>query len=213
MNIQAPDATVIVSHDDDWSDILGDDSNIACPADFLQRIDDQFAIVEKEGSSPALPTLKTEMDSIPSSSGSQMITGSTRVAKMEAIQAANNEPTFPDAHPDAKGQTKDVVNDSTSDSAVETTEAPVKRRLLRPRASGSRRAVPAAAGEWSSSTPARKRGRPPKEKKDDDEKDAEDDGDEEPTPKRKRRRPPKPAAAADPNAEPKKRGRAPKKRG
>jgi hypothetical protein len=81
---------------------------------------------------------------------------------MEAIQAANNEPTFPDAHPDAKGQTKDVVNDSTSDSAVETTEAPVKRRLLRPRAKGSKEAVPAAAGEWSSSTPARKRGRPPK---------------------------------------------------
>ncbi|KAJ6548293.1 hypothetical protein B0H10DRAFT_2129417 [Mycena sp. CBHHK59/15] len=38
-----------MTHDDDWSDILGDYSEIESPADFLQQIDDQFAIAEKDG--------------------------------------------------------------------------------------------------------------------------------------------------------------------
>ncbi|KAJ7251067.1 hypothetical protein C8J57DRAFT_1520934 [Mycena rebaudengoi] len=112
---------------------------------------------------------------------------------MEAIHGAKNEPTFPDAHPDAKGQTKDV-NDSTNDAAAETTEAPVKRGRGRPKGSKKKKPVPAAAGEGSSVTPLRKRGLPSKEKKDNDEKYAEDSGSggEEPTPKRKHGCPPKP---------------------
>jgi hypothetical protein len=104
------------------------------------------------------------MDSIPSSSGSRIIAGSIRVAEMEAIQAANNEPTFPDARPDSKGQTKDVeVSDSTNAGAQEITEAPpLKRGPGRPKGSKNKKTVTAAAGEGSSSTAPRKRSRPPK---------------------------------------------------
>jgi hypothetical protein len=100
---------------------------------------------------------------IPSSSGSRIIAGSIRVAEMEAIQAANNEPTFPDARPDSKGKTKDVINDSTNDAAAETTEAPpLKRGPGRPKGSKNKKTVAAVAGEGPSSTAPWKRGRPPK---------------------------------------------------
>ncbi|KAJ6562018.1 hypothetical protein B0H19DRAFT_91564 [Mycena capillaripes] len=49
---KAPQAAVVMSHDDDWRDILGDDptgSNIQTISQFLQRINDQFNIAEKDG--------------------------------------------------------------------------------------------------------------------------------------------------------------------
>ncbi|KAF7355806.1 Zn(2)-C6 fungal-type domain-containing protein [Mycena venus] len=52
---KASQATVVMSHDDDWSDILGDDSEIASPSDLLRRIDDQFTINEKEGATFLVP--------------------------------------------------------------------------------------------------------------------------------------------------------------
>ncbi|KAJ7612347.1 hypothetical protein DFH06DRAFT_1484947 [Mycena polygramma] len=46
---KAPQGTnVVMSHSDDWGDILGDDSDLR-PSDFFRRIDDQFIITEKNG--------------------------------------------------------------------------------------------------------------------------------------------------------------------
>ncbi|KAJ7713031.1 hypothetical protein B0H14DRAFT_3017392 [Mycena olivaceomarginata] len=46
---KAPQTTVVMSHDDDWCDILGDESEIANLSVFFQRIDDRFTITEKDG--------------------------------------------------------------------------------------------------------------------------------------------------------------------
>ncbi|KAF7355978.1 Pleiotropic drug resistance ABC transporter protein [Mycena venus] len=74
---KVPNATVVMSHDDDWSDILGDDFNITSASDFLQQIDEKFTVAEKDGatflvpkssgsSSPVniltLPTLKSPVE-------------------------------------------------------------------------------------------------------------------------------------------------------
>ncbi|KAJ7868169.1 hypothetical protein B0H13DRAFT_2281059, partial [Mycena leptocephala] len=52
--MQAPHATVVMSHDDDWGDILRDDPStglkIQNVSEFLQRIDDQFHIKERDES-------------------------------------------------------------------------------------------------------------------------------------------------------------------
>ncbi|KAJ7877995.1 hypothetical protein B0H14DRAFT_1664465 [Mycena olivaceomarginata] len=49
---KVPEARVVMSHDDDWSEILGDDdpgSQIQTISELLQRISDQYEIVEKDG--------------------------------------------------------------------------------------------------------------------------------------------------------------------
>ncbi|KAJ7430167.1 hypothetical protein FB451DRAFT_1574988, partial [Mycena latifolia] len=50
---KAPHESVIMTHDDDWCDILGDDSEILTLSDFLQ----QFTIAEKDGA--IFPVLKS----------------------------------------------------------------------------------------------------------------------------------------------------------
>ncbi|KAJ7029921.1 hypothetical protein C8F04DRAFT_1115463 [Mycena alexandri] len=52
---KVPHATVVMSHDDDWADILGDNSEITGASDFLQRIDDKFTIAEKDGATFLVP--------------------------------------------------------------------------------------------------------------------------------------------------------------
>ncbi|KAJ7612343.1 hypothetical protein DFH06DRAFT_1484945 [Mycena polygramma] len=45
----APQGTgIVMSHNDDWCSILGDDSDLR-PSDFFRRIDDHFTITEKDG--------------------------------------------------------------------------------------------------------------------------------------------------------------------
>ncbi|KAJ7757762.1 hypothetical protein DFH07DRAFT_458930 [Mycena maculata] len=49
---KAPHATVVMSHDDDWRDILyddGTDSIVEHPRELLQQINDQFDVVDKNG--------------------------------------------------------------------------------------------------------------------------------------------------------------------
>ncbi|KAJ6517567.1 hypothetical protein DFH09DRAFT_1195245 [Mycena vulgaris] len=49
---QAPQARVVMSHDDDWRDILQDDgtqSIVQHPSELLQKLNDQFTVMEKEG--------------------------------------------------------------------------------------------------------------------------------------------------------------------
>ncbi|KAF7336872.1 Pleiotropic drug resistance ABC transporter protein [Mycena venus] len=49
---KAPQATVVMSHDDDWSSILGDDQStgykIQNVSELLQRIDEQFSVTQKD---------------------------------------------------------------------------------------------------------------------------------------------------------------------
>ncbi|KAJ6552802.1 hypothetical protein B0H19DRAFT_1154978 [Mycena capillaripes] len=56
-----PQAAVVMSHDDDWSDILDDDpstgSKIHNISDFLQRIEDQLTITERNGQPKAVNDL------------------------------------------------------------------------------------------------------------------------------------------------------------
>ncbi|KAJ7875007.1 hypothetical protein B0H14DRAFT_3130894 [Mycena olivaceomarginata] len=58
---KAPQATVVMSHDDDWCDLLGDDapgSQVETASQLLQRISDQYDIIEHEGATflQAMPT-------------------------------------------------------------------------------------------------------------------------------------------------------------
>ncbi|KAJ7813834.1 hypothetical protein B0H13DRAFT_466782 [Mycena leptocephala] len=57
---KTPQASVVMSHDDDWRDILRDDPSsgptIQNALELLQRIDDQFSITEKDGATFLLPT-------------------------------------------------------------------------------------------------------------------------------------------------------------
>ncbi|KAF7345994.1 Pleiotropic drug resistance ABC transporter protein [Mycena venus] len=52
---KSPNATVVITHDDDWCKIFGDDSEITTPSDFLQRIDDQFTIAEEDDATFLVP--------------------------------------------------------------------------------------------------------------------------------------------------------------
>ncbi|KAF7343230.1 Pleiotropic drug resistance ABC transporter protein [Mycena venus] len=232
---KVPNATIIMSHDDDWSDILGDPSEIASPAEFVQQVDDQFAIAEQDGatflvlkSPPTSPltdnvaTIST-WDNIPgpssfSGSGTHMMalmttnsqgprSGTILIGKEQEIKREEQEIKKWTSDRDNKLRDQILIA-GRSLAGVAANIPQVMRGRGRPKGSKNKRAVPTAAGEASSSAPPRKRGRPPKEKKDDDDKDAEDDGDgdEEPTPKRKRSRPPRPARPADPKATPEKEG-------
>ncbi|KAF7369443.1 hypothetical protein MVEN_00273700 [Mycena venus] len=46
---KAPQATVVMSHDDDWCDIFGEGNPAQTMADLLQRIGDEYVVVEKGG--------------------------------------------------------------------------------------------------------------------------------------------------------------------
>ncbi|KAJ6588055.1 cyclin-domain-containing protein [Mycena capillaripes] len=46
---KAPQATVVISHVNDWRDIWEDEPNARNPSVFFQRIEDQFTITEKDG--------------------------------------------------------------------------------------------------------------------------------------------------------------------
>ncbi|KAF7369436.1 Kinase-like protein [Mycena venus] len=46
---KAPQATVVMSHDDDWCDIFGEGNPAQTISDLLQRIGDEYVIVEKGG--------------------------------------------------------------------------------------------------------------------------------------------------------------------
>ncbi|KAJ7126693.1 hypothetical protein C8R44DRAFT_701440, partial [Mycena epipterygia] len=55
---KAPQAAVIMSHDDDWCDILRDDdtgSEIQNPSELLQRISERFDVTEKDGTAFLVP--------------------------------------------------------------------------------------------------------------------------------------------------------------
>ncbi|KAF7334970.1 Pleiotropic drug resistance ABC transporter protein [Mycena venus] len=79
---KTPQATVVMSHDDDWRDILGDDApgfQVETTSQFLQRISDQYDIVEHEGATflqetPVNNERKTQMDG-------ELQSGRTRITK------------------------------------------------------------------------------------------------------------------------------------
>ncbi|KAJ7126707.1 hypothetical protein C8R44DRAFT_701448, partial [Mycena epipterygia] len=55
---KAPQAAVVMSHDDDWCDLLRDDdagSEIQDPLELLQRINERFDIAEKDGTAFLVP--------------------------------------------------------------------------------------------------------------------------------------------------------------
>ncbi|KAF8189098.1 hypothetical protein K438DRAFT_1832929 [Mycena galopus ATCC 62051] len=66
---KTPNATVVISHDDDWSDILGD-LEIEGSSEFLQRIDHRFSIAEQDSAmflvskSPRSTTSPTDTASV-----------------------------------------------------------------------------------------------------------------------------------------------------
>ncbi|KAJ7759675.1 hypothetical protein B0H16DRAFT_1885008 [Mycena metata] len=79
---KVPEATVVISHDDDWRDILGDNdprSQVQTVSQFLQRIADEYDIMEQDGATflqavstvaeEAFPAEHTQITDQPSSTG------------------------------------------------------------------------------------------------------------------------------------------------
>ncbi|KAJ7047597.1 hypothetical protein C8F04DRAFT_14322 [Mycena alexandri] len=64
---KTPDATVIMSHDDDWSDILADDPNIVSPvqtvSELIRRINDEFSIITEKNGATFLRSNRSQADS------------------------------------------------------------------------------------------------------------------------------------------------------
>ncbi|KAJ7830200.1 hypothetical protein B0H13DRAFT_2114799 [Mycena leptocephala] len=60
---KTPQAAVVMSHDDDWRDILDDDpstgSKIHSISEFLQRVEDQLTITERDGATFLVSTLSS----------------------------------------------------------------------------------------------------------------------------------------------------------
>ncbi|KAJ7603707.1 hypothetical protein DFH06DRAFT_328593 [Mycena polygramma] len=81
----------VMAHDNDWCNILGDDSDLRL-SNFLRRIDDEFNVVQKDGATFVVPKLQSPTPELPS-----LLSGAEKSrARLEGQNQSDGETTVTD---------------------------------------------------------------------------------------------------------------------